>query len=130
MELNCRVVNHIERLASLFGVTQLHTQCQEYIQKNAPPDSQNLNLRPENQIEPDSSINGVHPAGGREERLISTPDDNSQDSNFSRSNSVCSAVSGDVGVVVKMEPLHLVSYETAQSKHSSLGWCCSIVVHV
>ncbi|XP_053402682.1 uncharacterized protein LOC123549413 [Mercenaria mercenaria] len=125
LELNSRVVSHIERLATLFGVTQLHMQCQEYIQKNAPPDSQNLNLRPENQIEPDSSINGAQPAG-REERLISTPDDNSQGSNLSRSNSVCSGISSDLGnssfgMVVKTEPLHLASYEAAQSRHSSPG---------
>lgn len=125
LELNSRVVNHVERLATLFGVSQLQRQCQEYIQKNAPPDSQNLNLRLENQIEPDSSINGAHPAG-REERLISTPDDTSQGSSHSRSNSVCSGVGGDLGgglpgVIVKTEPVHLSSYESAQNVHSSPG---------
>lgn len=124
VQLNSRIINHLERLASLFSVTRLQMICQEYIQKNAPPDSQNLNLRPENQIEPDSSINGAQP-GSREERVPSTPDDTSQSSNLSRSNSVCSGISADQGVSfgsvsIKTEPAHLASYETEATRRHVL----------
>lgn len=40
LELNSQIVAHVERLASLYGVTQLLNQCQEFIQRSRTPDSQ------------------------------------------------------------------------------------------
>ncbi|KAL4234629.1 hypothetical protein ACF0H5_006270 [Mactra antiquata] len=111
IDINSRIVGHVERLAALFEVRRLQIQCQDFIQENNP-DSQNL----ENRVEPDSSKNGSSLAT-RDDPITTGGDDTSQYSNYSRSNSVCSAVSGDTGfngVVVKTEPAHLASYEASQ----------------
>ncbi|XP_052816942.1 uncharacterized protein LOC128243298 isoform X2 [Mya arenaria] len=113
LELNSRIVGHMERLGTLFGISRVLIQCREFIQRSTTPDSQNLNLQT---TEADSSLNGAMPVGS-EHRLSGTPDASSHLTELSRSNSACSGFSADMGTGfgmanVKTEPAHFASYES------------------